>query len=343
MKIFDINTERFVFYPYKYSLVIGIVVFISFNLLILAYSIGEQGKNINSTYIGLFILLSFVLLSIFYIVSKHRIIIDIRKKGIYKKNIFGKKQISEVKDIKGVRIKDKNLGYSQIVHYYELIIKNNIDYYNKTIVITPDLNWESKDLKKFKKIALPQLERFLEMNQSSKKEQINTIKREIKLFKEIHPNYFVYKSGNIGYFIIGIISSITFAFILKNLIPDLIINTTFEKSFLMLITIICYLLAIYISFNAAGTATIIDLDKGKIIESIWGKHSKVIDFCDIRGIYMSKESTNGAYTSVYVSSLKYKGPNPINIDISTVNGSNTLLILAQDLEILLERKIDLSS
>ncbi|MDU1903147.1 MAG: hypothetical protein E6772_00075 [Dysgonomonas sp.] len=192
MKIFDINTERFIFYPYKYSLIIGIILFLSFSLIIIGCSMSEQPREINWAYISLFLLLSFVILIAFYIASRHQIIIDIRKKEIYRKNIFGKKRIAYVKDIKEVRLRDKDIENITIAHYYELVITKGT--LQKTVAITPNFHWTSKDLKKFQEDALPQLDRFLEMNQPSKTENIENIKQEVKLFKEVCPNYYVYKS-----------------------------------------------------------------------------------------------------------------------------------------------------
>ncbi|GEM_PF-6449158 len=337
MKIFDINTERFIFYPYKYSLIIGIILFLSFSLIIIGCSMSEQPREINWAYIGLFLLLSFVILIAFYIASRHQIIIDIRKKEIYRKNIFGKKRIAYVKDIKEVRLRDKDIENITIAHYYELVITKGT--LQKTVAITPNFHWTSKDLKKFQEDALPQLDRFLEMNQPSKTENIENTKQEIKLFKEVCPNYYVYKSGNSAYLSISILLFIFLIFILSNIIPDLIADITIEKVFYSLITIAIFSLIIWVGFDAAGTKTIIDLNKNKITRSVWGKHSETIYFSDIKGVYMSKTSTNGEYQSIYISSVKYKGLNPISIDISTIKSSDTIQTLAQDLEILLERKI----
>ncbi|MDU1903146.1 MAG: hypothetical protein E6772_00070 [Dysgonomonas sp.] len=119
----------------------------------------------------------------------------------------------------------------------------------------------------------------------------------------------------------------------------MIADITIEKVFYSLITIAIFSLIIWVGFDAAGTKTIIDLNKNKIIRSVRGKHSETIYFSDIKGVYMSKTSTNGEYQSIYISSVKYKGLNPISIDISTIKSSDTIQTLAQDLEILLERKI----
>lgn len=337
MKIFDINIERFIFYPHKYFLIAGIVVLISFCLFFIGYSMSKIPQAINLIYIGLFSLLFFAMLIAFYIASRHQIIIDIHRKEIYRKNIFGKKHIAYVKDIEGVRLRDKDIENITTAHYYELVITKGT--LQKTVAITPNFHWTSKDLKRFQENALPQLERFLETNQTTKTKNIEGIKRKIKLFKEVCPNYYVYKSGNSAYLIFSILFSAFLIFILANIIPDLITAITIEKVFYSLITIAIFLLIIWVGFNAAGTKTIIDINDRKVIQSVWGKHSKIIDFSDIRGIYMSKTSTNGEYRSVYISSVKYKRFKPINIDISTIKNSNTLLSLAQDLEILLERRI----